>query len=303
MDLNDISLFVSVVRAGSFAEAGRMMGVPASTCSRRVRELERGLGLRLMQRSTRRLVLTDAGASFFAQCSEQIDALTQSVQQLTDTGEVPVGRVRVAAAVDFFSWFPMERISEFIARYPGIRLEFQLSDAKADMMGDGIDLALRAGCMTEPTLVARQVGWSHSILVASPRYLAQRGAPASPSDLAAHECITPPSRSGIPANWTIRGPEGPVECSVSGRFQANTIQAQLSAAISGLGIALLPAVLTSGEIRTGRLQTVLPGHGLEDVGIYFVYLSRKHIPRAVSVFSEFARTVMLEEGLVKLEIR
>jgi LysR family transcriptional regulator AphB len=301
MDLNDISLFVSVVRAGSFAEAGRNLGVPASTCSRRIRELERGLGVRLMQRSTRRLVLTDAGASFFSHCAEQIDALTESVQQLTDAGEVAAGRVRVAAAIDFFSWFPMDRIADFVARYPRIRLEFQLNDAKADLMGDGIDVAFRAGTVTEPTLVARQVGWSQSTLVASPHYLAQRGTPVSPLDLAAHECITPPSRSGAPVSWHINGPDGPVECSVSGCFQANTVQAQLSAAIAGLGIALLPSMLTSGHVQKRLLQTVLPGYGLEDVGVYFVYLSRRHIPRAVSIFSEFVKAVMVEEGLVKPE--
>ncbi|MGF6997096.1 DNA-binding transcriptional LysR family regulator [Paraburkholderia sp. GAS32] len=254
-----------------------------------------------MQRSTRRLVMTDAGASFFSQCAEQIDALGQSVQQLTDAGEVAVGRVRVAAAVDLFSWFPMDRIAEFAAKYPGICLEFHLSDSKADLMGDGIDVALRAGKVTEPTLVARQVGWSESTLVASPHYLEGRGAPMTPMDLAAHECITPPSRAGTPVIWHLDGPDGPVECQISGRFQANTIQAQLSAAISGLGIALLPSVLTAGYLQKQLLQTVAPGYGLHDVGIYFVYLNRRHIPRAVTIFSEFAKSVMIEEGMVTPE--
>jgi LysR family transcriptional regulator AphB len=298
MDLNDIALFVYVVRAGSFAEAGRRLGIPPSTGSRRIQQLERRLGVRLMQRSTRRLALTDAGHSFFAQCAEQVDALTQSAQQLVDISKSPTGKVRVAAPVDFFNWFPIDLIAKFLVEHPGVRLEFELNDARADLLGDGIDVAFRAGKMIEPTLVARQIGWSRATMVASPAYLAAHGTPTSPQELSVHDCITQPTRAGASVTWRLDGPDGSAELSVSGRFQANTAQAQLGAAVAGLGIALLPTLLTAAHVRKGQLQEVLPGLGLEDMGVYFVYLSRRQIPRAVSAFTEFATATMLERGMI-----
>jgi LysR family transcriptional regulator AphB len=298
MDLNDIALFVHVVRAGSFAEAGRRLGIPPSTGSRRLQALERMLGVRLLQRSTRRLALTDAGQAFFNQCAEKIDALAQSAQEMADRSKPPSGRVRVAAGVDFLNWFPMERIAGFLARYPDVRLEFELSDTRADLLSDSIDVALRAGKMVEPTPVARQVGWVHWRLVASPAYVAAHGVPVAPADLAGHQCIVSPPRDGVPVAWQLSGPDGVAEVAVDGHFQANTLQAQLRGALAGLGIALLPALVAAEHIQQGSLLTMLPAHGL-DVEIHFVYPSRRHIPRAVGAFTEFATAVMLETGIMK----
>jgi DNA-binding transcriptional LysR family regulator len=297
IELDDIALFVDVVRAGSFAEAGRRLGIPPSTGSRRIQQLERRLGVRLMQRSTRRLALTDAGHTFFTRCAEQVDALTQSAQELIDASKSPAGKVRVAVPVDFFSWFPLELIAKFLADHPGVRLEFELSDTRADLLRDGIDVALRAGKIVEPTLVARQIASGRLTMVASPAYLAAHGTPTLPQDLSVHDCITQPTRTGAPTTWRLDGPDGSTELPVNGRFQANTTQAQLGAAVAGLGIALLPTLMTDPYIQQGELREILPGHGLEDVGVYFVYLSRKQIPRAVSAFTEFAMTTMLERKL------
>lgn len=297
MDLNDIALFVHVVRAGSFAEAGRRLGIPPSTGSRRLQALERMLGVRLLQRSTRRLALTDAGRDFFSQCAEKIDALAQSAQELADSSKPPSGRVRVAAGVDFLNWFPMARVAGFLARYPDVRLEFELSDARADMLSDSIDVALRAGKMVEPTLVARQVGWVRWCLVATPAYVAAHGLPGTPADLARHQCVVSPPRDGVPVTWQLTGPDNMVEVAVSGHFQASTMQAQLGGALAGLGIALLPSLTVAAHIRQGSLLPVLPGHELE-VGVHFVYPSRRHIPRAVAAFTEFATAVMLDTGLM-----
>lgn len=299
MDLNDIALFVHVVRSGSFAEAGRRLGIPPSTGSRRIQQLERALGVRLLQRSTRRLALTDAGHLFFTQCAEQVDALTQSAQQLVDTSKSPSGRVRVAAGADFFNWFPPDQIAGFLTAHPGVRLEFELSDARADLLGDGIDVAFRAGKLDEPTLVARQIGRVRWTMVASPTYLAARGVPSSPEALSGHDCIAQPARTGASVFWQLDGSHAGAEIPVSGRFQVNTLQAQLGAALAGLGIALLPALTTATHIREGRLREVLPGHGQRDVAVYFVYPSRRHIPRAVTAFTDFATAVMLERGMIE----
>jgi len=297
-DLNDIALFVQVVRAGSFAEAARRLGMPANTASRRIQQLEQALGLRLMQRTTRRLTLTDAGETFYARCAEQVEALAQAADELSETGRQPSGRVRVAAAADFFSVGAMAWVARFLGRYPMIRLEFVLSDVRADMIGEGIDVAIRSGKTLEPTLVARQLGVSRFTLVASPTYLAARGTPETVDALAEHDCISAPQAAGRTV-WRIDGPSGLAEVHVGGRFRANTAKAQLEAALAHLGIALLPAALTAPHIRAGELAQVLPDHGVEGLGVYLVYPSRRQLPGAVSAFIDFATKAMAEQGLLE----
>lgn len=303
MDLNDVALFVHVVRAGSFAEAGRRLGMPPSTASRRVQSLEAELGIRLMQRTTRRLVLTDAGRNFYAQSSDQIDALMRAAGQVAEGANEVAGRVRVAAPVDFFSWFPADALARFSAANPRVRLEFELNDARVDLLGEGIDVALRGGDQ-DPSLVARKLGTSSATLVASTGYLALRGTPAVPSELAKHDCITAPSRGGPRTTWRLGGPKraaSPVE--VDGPFQANTSSAQLAGALAGLGIALLPAALTAPHVAAGRLREVLPDYASGAIGVHFVYHSRRQLPRAVSAFIDFAAGTIKEMGLMQFETR
>lgn len=296
MDLNDVALFVQVIRAGSFAEAARRQGVPSNTASRRIQELERSLGVRLMQRSTRKLTLTDAGRRLYERCAEQVESLTQASQELADGNQLMIGTLRVAAPADFFNWFLMDWIAEFLAAHPQVRIEFLLSDARADLIGEGIDVAFRAGKIAEPNLVARQIGTSRSMLVASPAYLAARGVPATLADLDKHDCITFPQQSGR-VSWSLNGPEGPVEIKVAGRFSANTAQVLLNATLANLGIALLPTIMAAPHLQTGRLKEVLPGYGLDGLAIHFVYITRKQLPRAVSAFIDFTMAKIQEQGL------
>jgi LysR family transcriptional regulator AphB len=286
MDLNDVALFVQVIRAGSFAAAARRLGVPPNSASRRIQELERHLGVRLMQRSTRKLTLTDAGRTLYERCAEQVESLAQASQEFIDGGQAATGTVRVAAPADFFNWFLMDWVAEFLAAHPQVRVEYLLSDARADLIGESIDIAFRAGKITEPNLIARQVGTSRSTLVASPGYLAARGVPLTLADLAGHDCIGSPKQSG-PVSWQLNGPDGNVEVKVTGRFSANTVQVLLNATLANLGICLLPTIITAPHMHTGRLQQVLPEYGLDGLPIHVVYLSRKHLPRAVSALIEF----------------
>lgn len=299
MDLNDVALFVQVVRAGSFAEAGRRLGMPPSTASRRIQALEATLGARLMQRTTRRLVLTDAGRNVFAQSADQIDALMRIAGQVASDAQEVAGRVRVAAPADFFNWFPADAVARFAEAYPRVRLEFELNDARVDLLGEGIDVALR-GADRDASLIARKLGTSHATLVASPNYLATRGEPAHPRDLAAHDCISTPARGGPKAVWRLGGPKrsaAPVE--VDGPFQASTASAQLAGALAGLGIALLPAGLTAPHVAAGRLKEVLPDFATAAIGVHFVYHSRRQLPRAVSAFIDFAATTIKDLGLMQ----
>jgi LysR family transcriptional regulator AphB len=299
VDLNYVALFVQVVRAGSFALAARRAGMPANTASRRIQQLEQELGLRLLHRSTRRLTLTDAGEAFYARCADQVEELAEAAQELAEGSQSPSGKVRVAAAADFFNWFQMAWIDEFLAAHPKVRLEFVLSDSRADLVAESIDVAIRAGKVLEPTLIARRIGTSRTALVASPEYLAARGVPQTAADLSAHDCIAMPVASGRTV-WRLESPQGSVEAQVTGRFYANSAQVHLKAALAGLGIALLPDLMTSPHVRAGKLTEVLADLGGTSIDVYLVYLSRRQLPRAVSTFIEFAMTKMVAEGLVGL---
>jgi DNA-binding transcriptional LysR family regulator len=285
LDLNDIALFVQVVRSGSFAEASRRLGVPPNTLSRRVQQLEAQLGTRLMQRSTRSLSLTSAGQSFLDRCAGAVDGLLDAGQALVSGSEAPSGLVRVAAPADFFDFFPMEWLAAFLAAHPRVRVDFVLSDARADLIADRIDVAIRGGPLEDSGFFARKVlEAGHDGLVASPAYLAARGAPASLQDLADHDGLVfahPSER----ATWRLTGPDGvAAEVQVGGRFSGNTAQALHKAARAGLGIALLPAAMTRRDLKAGRLVPVLPGHRREGHGVNLVYPSRQHLPLAVSAF-------------------
>ncbi|MDB5882852.1 MAG: transcriptional regulator, LysR family [Ramlibacter sp.] len=297
VDLNYVALFVQVVRAGSFALAARRAGIPANTASRRIQQLEQELGLRLLHRSTRRLTLTDAGEAFYARCADQVETLAEAAQELAEGSQSPSGKVRVAAAADFFNWFQLDWVKEFLAAHPKVRLEFVLSDSRSDLVGESIDVAIRAGKVTEPTLVARRIGSSRTSLVASPAYLVARGTPATLAELSAHDCIAMPGVSGRTL-WRLESRQGVVEANVTGRFYANSAQVLVKAALAGLGIALLPDIMTSHHVRAGELTEVLTGLGGTSFDVYLVYLSRRQLPRAVSAFIEFAMTRMVAEGLV-----
>ncbi len=298
IDLNDVALFVQVVKAGSFAEAARRTGMPANSASRRIQQLEAQARVRLLHRSTRRLTLTDAGETFYARCSEQVDTLAEAALELSEGSRMPSGRVRVAAPADFLNWFQLDWVAEFLATHPKVRLEFALSDARADLIAEGIDVAIRGGKVTEPTLVARRIGSNRVSMVASPSYLASRGTPMSLDDLAAHDCLALSPQAHGRAVWHLDGPDGPEEVHVNGRFHANSALALLKASLTGLGIGLLPEVMTADYIRTGQLREVLPGRGVDGLELYLVYLSRRQLPRAVSAFIEFAMSKMIVEGLV-----
>ncbi len=297
VDLNDVALFVQVVKAGSFAEAARRAGMPSNTASRRIQQLEEQLGLRLLHRSTRRLTLTDAGEGFYARCVNEVEALSSAAVELSEGSQMPSGKVRVAAAADFFNWFRMDWVTEFLDANPKVRLEFVLNDARADLVAEGIDVALRAGKVTEPSLVARRIGSNRAFMVASPAYLAARGAPQSLDELTAHECLAVPPATGRTI-WRLEGPEGPAEVQVSGRFYANAAHVLLKASLAGLGIVLLPEMMTASHLRSGQLVEVMPEYAVKGLDIYLVYLSRRQLPRAVSAFVEFAKAKIVSAGLI-----
>ena len=293
LDLNDVAIFVQVVRCGSFAEAARRLGVPPNTLSRRVQQLEAQLGTRLMQRSTRHLTLTSAGQVFLERCSGAVEGLMDAGEELQAVNQEPSGLVRVAAPADFFDFFAMEWLTEFLAAHPKVRVDFVLSDGRADLIADRIDVALRGGILEDSSLFARKVLDAGNVgLVASPAYVARQGVPDTLQDLAGHDCLVFGHPSGK-ATWRVTGPDGAqAEVQVSGRFSGNTAQALRKAALAGLGIALLPSTLTQRDLRAGLLVPVLPEYRRQGHGVHMVYPSRRYLPLAVSAFMELVISKM-----------
>jgi DNA-binding transcriptional LysR family regulator len=285
LDLNDIAMFVQVVRHGSFAEAGRRLGLPPNTLSRRIQQLEAQLGTRLMQRSTRKLTLTSAGQAFHERCAGAVDGLVEAGQALMTGSQEPSGLVRVAAPADFLDFFPMEWVAEFLAKHPLVRLDFVLSDAKADLIAEQIDVAFRGGSLPDSGYVGRQLlGARSDGMVASPAYIAARGTPATLQDLADHDCVTTAHPSGR-STWRLAGPDGvEEEVQVAGRFSGNTAQALRKATVAGLGIALLPPAMATLDLQAGRLLRVLPQYQRTGQGLSVLYPSRRQLPLAVSAF-------------------
>lgn len=285
LDLNDIAMFVQVVRHGSFAGAARRLGLPPNTVSRRIQQLEAQLGTRLMQRSTRRLTLTSAGRAFHERCAGAVDGLVEAGQALITGSQQPSGLVRVAATADFFDFFPMEWVAGFLAAHPLVRVDFVLSDARADLIAEQIDIAFRGGALPDSGYVGRKLlGARTDGMVASPAYIAARGAPATLQELAEHDCVTSPHPSGRTL-WRLAGPGGAEEeVQVAGRFSGNTAQALRKAALAGLGIALLPPTMARLDLEAGRLVPVLPQYQRTGQGLSVLYPSRKHLPLAVSAF-------------------
>ena len=293
LDLNDVAIFVQVVRCGSFAEAARRLGVPPNTLSRRVQQLEAQLGTRLMQRSTRHLTLTSAGQVFLERCSGAVEGLMDAGEELLAVNQEPSGLVRVAAPADFFDFFAMEWLTEFLAAHPKVRVDFLLSDGRADLIADRIDVALRGGILEDSSLFARKVlDAGNDGLVASPAYVARQGVPDTLQDLADHDCLVFSHPSGK-ATWRVTGPDGAqAEVQVAGRFSGNTAQALRKAALAGLGIALLPSTLTQRDLRAGLLVPVLPQYHRQGHGVHMVYPSRRYLPLAVSAFMDLVISKM-----------
>jgi len=287
IDLNDIQVLARVVEAGSFTAAARLLGMPKTTVSRRIAALEREVGVRLLQRTTRSLSLTDAGRLYYEQSSQALRLIERANLRLAEARAEPSGTIRISAPVGFGGHFLTATVFDFLTAHPKTRVELRLTDDTLNLVETGIDLAFRTGVLPDSTLVARRLGSTHRILCASPDYLARCGVPAVPADLAGHHCvIAGPSAAGAP--WVLEGPEGSETVTVSGRFAANEMQAVHAAALAGLGIAQLPLGIAEAAVAEGRLRRVLPEHTTPAGGLYAVYPSSQHLSPLVRAFIALA---------------
>ncbi|WP_018231825.1 LysR family transcriptional regulator [Thioalkalivibrio thiocyanodenitrificans] len=280
MKLEGIRTFVTIVEAGSITGAARRLGVAKSVVSHRLSELEDAVDARLIQRSSRRLSLTDQGATFHRFCTRMLGELDEAVSLIAEKGHELCGPLRVAAPMSFGLLHLGPALFAFLAGHPGIQLDLDLNDRMVDLVGEGYDMAIRIGQLPDSSLVARRLVSSRSLLVASPDYARAQGLPRRVEDLAGHRGIL---YSNVHPNDQLRFKRG--GGFVTGHFgtsmQVNNGDIMRDAAIAGLGLAVIPDFIVWQAVADGRLQVVPLDGSLPEVGIYAVFPQTRHLPAKV----------------------
>jgi len=279
IDLNHVATFVRVAEAGSFTAAAAAAGVLKSSVSRSVAALEVSLGVRLLQRTTRSLHLTDAGQAYYTAVREAISGIRDATAQATEAGREPQGLIRLTAPEGFDAL--AEILGRFLARYPKIRLDISLTGRRVDLVEEGFDLALRAGALPDSSLVARKITDLSLGLYASKRYLRAHGKPTTVAELAQHRFILLRAPQGR-ATLRLHGPAGIESVEVSGWLSADELSFVWESARVDLGLALLPGVPN----RPADLVRVLPQYGVPGGGFYVVIPSARHEPTRVALLRE-----------------
>lgn len=284
MDLNNVRLFVRVVETGSFTAAANQLGLPKSSVSRGVAMLEASLGVRLLQRTTRRLSLTEAGRAFHDSAAGALAQLDEAQAAATEEQEEPVGVVRITSSVDIGVGLLAPVIRNFLVAHPRVRVDVVLTPRVVDLVQEGFDLALRAGRLADNRLIARPLGVVRAGLFAHRDYLKQRGTPKNVAQLARHECLTFRSPTGR-TTWELIGPAGLQKVEVGGALNADGFDFLQAAVAAGMGIGLLPMFACRGEGNAGLVQ-VLPDHATTGAPLHVVYPSSRFVPRRVAALRD-----------------
>jgi DNA-binding transcriptional LysR family regulator len=285
MRLEDMKLFARVAAAKSFTGAARQLGIPKQTLSRRVAALEHALGVRLLHRTTRRLYLTEVGAAYAERCAEVIRMAEEANRSVTDAGEVPKGTLRVTADPVFGEAFLGGVIAEFAQRWPEVHVEVVLTRRRVDLVEEGFDVAFRVGRVDDSALTATRLGPARVRYCASPRYLARRGVPKTPEDLATHDCILVITE-GAPVRWPFQMGNRDRLVPVSGRLRFNSFALAHTAALAGLGIAIFPEFVCAEDVRRKRLVPVLEECIGEVGAVWLVRPTHRYPPARVRTFAE-----------------
>jgi len=291
LDFDAVAAFTAVVDHRGFAAAGKRLGLARAAVSKRVARLESAAGVRLLERTTRRVALTEAGAALYARCANVLGALAEAEGELASFRGAPRGTVRLSAPYGFGATHIAALAPDLLALHPDLRVDVTLGDRFVNLLEEGFDVAVRISSarLDDSSLVARRVGSLPVLTCAAPVYLAKRGTPESPRDLLAHECLRfslMPTR----AEWTFAGRRGtPFSVEVAGRIVVNDGDALLAAAVAGAGVAKLPAFLARDALATGALREVLAAHRQPDLGVYLVFAGgRAPQPKVRAVVDFFA---------------
>ena len=283
-----LRLFVSVVEESSFSRGGARLGVPQSTTSRMITRLEERLGARLLQRSTRKLTLTEAGQIYFERASRIAVELDEAAEAIREVGGHPSGLLRIAAPSSFGREYVVPALKGFYDLYPDIIVGLALNDSVEDFIGLGYDVAIRLGDLEDSGLIARRLGISYSCVCASPDYIRQNGMPRTPEALDGHNCLQFRTNPGH-NTWRFVGNGERRSVTVSGSFFAADGDALMEAALSGLGICSLPEWLMRCHLDAGRLMRVVADYELASPAspIQAVMGYRQHVPAKQRVFIEY----------------
>ena len=299
--LDGIAAFARVVDSGSFSAAAHRLGISKSAVSAHVQRLEERLGIRLLNRTTRRLSLTEAGAAYYRHCARILAEAEEAEQAAGALQREPRGTLRMSAP-DSFGWMHVApAVPAFLKRYPELSVDIALSPAHVSLVDEGLDLAIRIGVLEDSPLVVRSLAPSRLVACAAPAYLDAHGVPREPGDLAGHNCLC---ASLLPwgGEWRLAGGRGEVRVAVGGSFRSNNAEMLRAAALDGVGITMLPTWAVAEPLRTGALRRVLDAWEPPASTIYAVYPGNRLMSMKVRAFVDhlarrIGRTPYWDEGL------
>lgn len=290
---HELDCFIAVVEAGGFSAAARRTGETQSGVSKAVGALEKRLGVRLFNRSTRRVTLTDQGRGYYERAKPLIEELDETESELTSSSLNIAGQIRIAAAATFGRLHVLPLVPELLSMYPGLRVDLILSDGMADMVEDRIDLAIRVGPVFEPDAIVRLVARTRLVCVGSRSYFEQHGIPNSPTELVKHNCLV---YGGLleSTDWPFVGPEGRFSVPVQGTLSSNSVETIRAGVLAGLGIGLFAQVSLTDELRHPDVITILEDYLLDTRDVNLVWPKRRYVQARVRRATEFFTEALLK---------
>lgn len=284
--LDDMLAFIKVVDTRSFTAAADRLNLSKSVVSRRIGELENRLGARLLNRTTRKLSLTEVGQAYYERCTRILADLEEAEQAVADLHAAPRGRLRVNAPVSFGVMHLAAAVAEFVERYPAVEIDMDLNDRYVDLVDEGYDLAIRIGRLRDSSLIARRLAPARMALCASPAYLIKHGTPQSPDDLANHQCLIY-TNLATPDVWQLQVNGETRAVRVSGPLRGNNGELLRDAAVAGMGIVMSPTFLCGNALSSGTLLSFMADSLPSDAGVNAVYPQNRHLSPKVRVFVDF----------------
>ena len=293
MGLDDALIFTRVVECHSFTQAAQSLGMQKSTVSRRIALLEERLGVRLLNRTTRKLRLTEVGQAYYERCRQIMLDFAEAEQAVMQLQQAPSGLLRITAPIEFGQLFLGRVLGEFMRQYPQISAEVELTSRDVDPLEEGVDIAIQVGQPRDSTLIARKLFESRRRLCASPSYLAQHGTPRTVQELAGHRALHLPVDS--PRHWPLLGEN--IACQRV--LACNNLPLAREAALAGAGIAALPVMISEAAVQDGELIELLPEARLPTGELYAVYPSRRFQAMKVKTFLDFLIASLPQAGLLE----
>lgn len=284
--LTSLRVFTKVVESQSFTEAASQLGLSRAMASKHIQALENRLAVRLLNRTTRKLSLTEAGTAFYTRTAQLLGDLDDAESEVSDLHTSPRGLLKVNAPMSFAVLQLSTMLPDFLAENPDMQVELTLNDRRVDLVDEGYDMAIRIGDLEDSSLIARRIAPARLVACASPTYLQRHGTPHHPGDLAGHRCLIY-TLSRRPGHWVFQGPDGRVSVDVSGPLRSNNGDILRQAAVEHQGVAIQPTFIVGPDIMAGDLVPVLCDWRVPEYGLYAVYPQNRHVSAKLRAFVDF----------------